>query len=195
MLTAGPATNDLHLLKRSPSQLRQYVQWTRAIKAKYESMVNYISQERLHWGPTMDDKGNAMVNPSLLPKDPVPLASRADYKILRNDWPYGCDPGIHHLVIWMKTKLPVEQENGDLTLGSRALIEHFVRKIFIDPLAHDKSGQQGDRVLWFKNWTALQSVRALEHFHILVKDVSEEQFFAWTGDEGCKREEIQELLS
>ena len=38
------------------------------------------------------------------------------------------------------------------------------------------------RVLWCKNWTALQSVRTLEHIHVLVKDVPDEIIVEWTGD-------------
>jgi len=29
-------------------------------------------------------------------------------------------------------------------------------------------------VLWFKNWIKLQSVRAVEHAHVLVRGASEE---------------------
>jgi hypothetical protein len=38
-----------------------------------------------------------------------------------------------------------------------------------------------DRVMWFKNWVQLQSVRALEHVHVLVKDVTREDLEFWTG--------------
>ena len=192
VLTSCTAANDLHLFKRSPSELRKYLQWTTAIKAKYGSMVNYISQRRLQWGPTIDEKGSPVVNENLVPRNMAPFADDADYKILRNDWPYGCDPGIHHLVVWMKTKVPVKSEDGNLTPESAALIEEFVRRKFEMPLTHDwrQDGQQSNRVLWFKNWTALQSVAALEHFHVLVRDVSDEMLFSWTGEVGSKREEL-----
>ena len=167
--------------KRTPSELRKYLGWTTAIKAKYGFMVNYIAQERLRWGPMMDTKGVSVANPDLVPKNAAPFADEADYKILRNDWPYGCDPGIHHLVVWMKTKVPVKPENGSLTPESREIIQSFVDKTFVQPLARTNGGKPQHQVLWFKDWTALQSVTALEHFHVMVRDVSDEQLIAWTG--------------
>lgn len=43
-----------------------------------------------------------------------------------------------------------------------------------------------DRVLWFKNWAALQSVSALEHFHVMVRDVSESLLESWIGKDHMK---------
>ena len=43
-------------------------------------------------------------------------------------------------------------------------------------------GEQQDsqeRVMWFKNWIKLQSVRAVEHVHVLVKDAGEELLNEW----------------
>ena len=166
-------------------------------------MVNYVCQERLHWGGQAvknaeeeeeeeeeEEASSLSVNKSLLvvPRDPVPFADREDYKILRNDWPYGCDPGIHHLVVWMKTKIPVDLEDGRLTESSKAMIDAFVEKVFVEPLF--RMYKRKDQVLWFKNWTALQSVAALEHFHVLVRDVSDEMLELWTGETGGKREQV-----
>ena len=153
-------------------------------------MVNYIAQERLHWGPTMSKDGSPLVNKTLVPKNPAPFADSADYKILRNDWPYGCEPGIHHLVVWMKTRVPVRPEDGSLIPESSALIDGFVKKTFVDPLTRDEKerGAASDRVAWFKNWTALQSVAALEHFHVLVRNVSNEMLIEWTGEVASRRE-------
>jgi hypothetical protein len=38
-----------------------------------------------------------------------------------------------------------------------------------------------ENVLWFRNGTALKSVHAVEHFHVLLRDASEEWVDAWTG--------------
>ncbi|KAK5989125.1 N-acetylglucosamine-induced protein 1 [Cladobotryum mycophilum] len=102
----------------------------------------------------------------------------SDYKILLNDWPYGLAPGITHIVVWSRTLIPTESVVGDLTPESRVLIEDFVKKHFVDTL-----GPNGkDQVLWFKNWVSLQSVRALEHFHVLVRDVDDDTLERWTGE-------------
>ena len=149
-------------------------------------MVNYISQERLHWGQAVSSGASLSDSKSPAPRNPVPFADGEDYKILCNDWPYGCDPGIHHLVVWMKTKIPVNPDDGRLTESSKAMIDAFVVKVFVEPLyqVHERK----DQVLWFKNWTALQSVAALEHFHVLVRDVSNEMLIFWTGETDSRRE-------
>lgn len=56
------------------------------------------------------------------------------------------------------------------------MIEEFVERTFVDRLGGDRS-----RVLWFKNWVQLQSVRALEHVHVLVNNASVEDLKFWTG--------------
>jgi hypothetical protein len=118
-------------------------------------------------------------------KNPTPFASPDDYCIRFNDWPYGVAPGIRHLVVWLKTPLPV-QDDGNLTPASRARIETFVSATFVQSLAkREKTHADApeERVLWFKNWAALQSVSALEHFHVLVRDASDETLREWIGDE------------
>ncbi|KAL6878009.1 hypothetical protein HDV57DRAFT_518388 [Trichoderma longibrachiatum] len=162
-------TNDLAVLKRKPSDLRRYMAWTAEIKAQYGSMTQYILQHRLpkSWG-----------QPPFTPESEIPFAAASDYKVLLNDWPYGLAPGITHMVVWSRTPIPTDPESGDLTPESRARVERFVKEYFVDALG--PGGE--DRVLWFKNWVALQSVRTLEHFHVLVRDVDDDVLERWTGE-------------
>lgn len=46
-------------------------------------------------------------------------------------------------------------------MEGRALVEGFVGRMFA-------AASKGN-VLWFRNWGALQSVRAVEHVHVLVR--------------------------
>ena len=69
-----------------------------------------------------------------------------------------------------------------MTPESGQLIEGFVRKAFVGRLEQE-GPEAGEKVLWFKNWGALQSVRGLEHIHVLVKDVPESIVDEWTGEE------------
>ena len=87
--------------------------------------------------------------------------------------------GISHLVVWLKTRLAVEGEEGHLTAESRALVAGFVKKIFEERLA--QHGHPGDRILWFKNWVGLQSVRGVEHVHVLVRQIPPSILGEWTG--------------
>lgn len=160
--------NDLDLFKRTPSDLRRYIYWTRDTKAQYGSITAFILAHRLPtvWG-----------QPPFIPASTVPFADPSDYKVLINDWPYGLEPGIVHLVVWTRTLIATTPEKGDMTPESRAVINDFVQRYFIEPL-----GPGGEkRVLWFKNWVALQSVRALEHFHVMVRDVDDYMLERWTG--------------
>jgi hypothetical protein len=139
--------------------------WTSETKTQYGSVTNYILQHRLPWGP-----------PPFAYSSSIPFADTSDYKILLNDWPYGLAGGITHLLVWSKTPISTEEETGDITEESRRLIKEFIKKTFVDRLGGDES-----RVMWFKNWVRLQSVRALEHVHVLVKDASEEDIEYWTS--------------
>jgi len=128
-------------------------------------MTNYLIQHRLPWG-----------SPPFTCSSSVPFANTSDYKVLTNDWPYGLTPDITHIVVWSKTPIPTDEKTGDVTDESRRIIREFVSKTFVKKL----NGDEG-RVMWFKNWVALQSVRALEHVHVLVKDASKEDLEFWTG--------------
>lgn len=116
--------------------------------------------------------------PPFTPTSTTPFADPSDYQVLINDWPYALYSGTTHLVVWTRTPIPTDSEHGDLTPESRAQIGDFVKRHFVDEL-----GEGGEeRVLWFKNWVALQSVRSLEHFHVLVRDVDNDTLERWTAE-------------
>ncbi|EKD21305.1 hypothetical protein MBM_00418 [Drepanopeziza brunnea f. sp. 'multigermtubi' MB_m1] len=162
------ARNSLEVLKRKPSDLRRYMDWTALIKSQYGSTTNYLLQCRLSsWG-----------SPPFAYVSPIPFSCPEDFKILRNDWPYGLTTDITHLVVWSKTPIAVDETTGDMSVESRMVIEKFVERMFVHRL-----GEGGkERVVWFKNWVSLQSVRALEHVHVLVKDAREEDLLFWAGE-------------
>jgi hypothetical protein len=138
--------------------------WTHEIKAQYGSTTNYILQHRLPWG-----------SPPFTYNSAIPFDSPSDFKILINDWPYGLTPDITHIVVWSKTPIPTDPGSGDVTDESRRIIREFVDRTFVKRLGDD------ERVVWFKNWVRLQSVRALEHVHVLVRGATKEDLEFWTG--------------
>ena len=154
------------MLKRGPADLRNYIVWTRDIRATYGSVMHYVLRERLHWGPPVDGRLPCI--------DPVPFAHATDYRILRNDWPYGTTPDITHLVVWLKTPLSVDND-GDPTPESKQLVANFLRKTI--PFAEERS----DRLLWFKNREHWQSVRAIEHIHVLLRGADNTVVTSLTG--------------
>ena len=54
----------------------------------------------------------------------------ADIKILYNDWPYGIDPKIVHLVVWTRFDLEDDPNTDDLTPRARKQIDDFVVRTF-----------------------------------------------------------------
>ncbi|KAI1180157.1 hypothetical protein F4777DRAFT_531210 [Nemania sp. FL0916] len=162
--------NNLSVLKRKPSDLRRYMTWTTETKAEYGSMTNYILAHRLPktWG-----------SPPFTPASSVPFDDESDYRVLINDWPYGLAPDITHIVVWSRTLIATDPETGDMTSDSRQTVADFVKRFFVDKL-----GPGGEaKVLWFKNWVALQSVRSLEHIHVMVRDVSRDLLDEWTQEQ------------
>ncbi|KAK0645893.1 hypothetical protein B0T16DRAFT_457879 [Cercophora newfieldiana] len=166
--------NDLSVLKRKPSDLRRYIQWSAETKAAYGTMTNYLLAHRLPkaWG-----------EPPLKPVSHTPFEDPSDFCVLINDWPYGFEPGITHLVVWTRTSIRTDTDKGDLIPESREEVSAFVKRYFVDRLG--PGGE--DRVMWFKNWVALQSVRALDHVHVLLKDVDPQLIEEWTRKLECHR--------
>lgn len=62
-----------------------------------------------------------------------------------------------------------------MTDESRRIIRDFVDRTFVRRLGDI------EKVVWFKNWVQLQSVRALEHIHVLVQGAGKEDLVFWTG--------------
>lgn len=150
------------------------MKWTAETKAEYGSMTNYLLCHRLPsiWG-----------RPPFIPTSLIPFEDPSDYRVLINDWPYGIASNMRHIVVWTRTIIETDDTVGDMAPESRRLVTEFVRRFFIDRLG--PGGE--DKVLFFKNWVALQSVRALEHIHVIVRDVPQEILDEWTTELGCHR--------
>ncbi|KAK9240106.1 hypothetical protein V1525DRAFT_396012 [Lipomyces kononenkoae] len=148
--------NKLELLTRVPSDLRKYLIWKTQIIKQHGSVANFVLFERLNWGP----------DPALAkPISKELFEVRDDYKMLMNDFPYGFDDGIIHVVVWTKNPIPIAQTGSptaDITPEVRQKLTTFVDTI------RESLGMKTDDILWFKNWAALQSVSEIDHFHILL---------------------------
>lgn len=176
-----PASNTLENLKRLPSDLRRYLAWSHRTKQAYGSITNFVVRERLHWKPSSSPSSDPASPPTFPHHSSTPFADPRDYAILPNDWPYGLAPGIRHLVVWTKTPIAVDMaRGGDMTAGSRRTIEEFVARRFAADVG-------AENVRWFKNWVALQSVRGVDHVHVLVREVPEGVLARW-----CERRDERE---
>ena len=165
------ANNTLEELKRLPSDLRKYLAWSHNIKKQYGGLTSFVIQERLYWKP-ISDSGPPLFEHS----SEVPFEVRNDFAVLLNDWPYGFEAGITHLIVWSKTPIVTDGVRGDLLPKSRKYIEDFTEQFFERDLGEDGH----DKVLWFKNWVSLQSVRGVDHVHVLVRDAPQALLERWT---------------
>ncbi|KAM0511369.1 hypothetical protein ACHAPE_009957 [Trichoderma viride] len=141
-------TNNLERFQRIPSNLRRYKAFTYRLGKLHGSIANFVLSQRLGWELPVGPRG-------------APFQYEDDYKILHNDWPYGLDPRIVHLVVWTKFELKAVSATGDLTDKARREIDDFVTKTF-------RSRVPSNHVMWFKNWAALKSIHAVEHFHVML---------------------------
>ncbi|KAL1848600.1 hypothetical protein Plec18170_007910 [Paecilomyces lecythidis] len=156
-------TNHIERFQRVPSDLRRYLEYTAQIKKKYGSVMDFIVQKRLHWGEgkpeDLKPKGCPFEFDACL-ADQFP-ESPEDIKILYNDWPYGVETDIIHLVVWVKFELEDDPATDDLTPKARQEIEEYVRRTFCARIPREE-------IVWFKNWKSLKSVHAIEHFHVMI---------------------------
>lgn len=112
-------TGRLADFQRWPSDLRRYRKYTWELKRNHGSVMNFMLKERLRW------------NEPVVPLGSTLFECQEDFEILMNDWPYGLDKRIAHLVVWTKFDLPDDRE-------TEAEIETFVDKTFLPGVSRDK---------------------------------------------------------
>ncbi|KHO00016.1 uncharacterized protein MAM_01939 [Metarhizium album ARSEF 1941] len=142
--------NRLEAFQRIPSELRRYKAFAFKLAKQHGSIASFVLQERLRWQAPIHPRGS-------------PFQYAEDVKILCNDWPYGLDKRVVHLVVWTKFELEINPTCGDLTDKARGEIDAFVSRTF-------RTRVPAENVVWFRNWAALKSVDAVEHFHVMMYD-------------------------
>lgn len=124
-VTAIVGAGQLQDFRRRPSDLRRYREFVWRLQREWGSVMAYMLRERLHWG------GSENGEQPIVPRGSRPFECEEDFRILFNDWPYGIDRRIVHLVVWTKFELPEDAE-------TRAAVEGFVERTFLTGIARDK---------------------------------------------------------
>ncbi|KAM0329797.1 hypothetical protein ACHAQA_003961 [Verticillium albo-atrum] len=155
------ATNQLELFQRVPSDLRQYRVFIYDLIQAHGSVMNFVLKHRLGWQAPITPKGK-------------PFELEEDLKVLHNDWPYGIDPRIKHLIVWTKYDLEEDPATGDLSDATRRKVDGYVDRAF-------RAHMPRDTVIWFRNWSSLKSIHAVEHFHVMLFDPPEDFIQQVTG--------------
>ncbi|CAN3365533.1 N-acetylglucosamine-induced protein 1 [Diutina catenulata] len=143
------AANDLDLFARSPQETEHYLKFKAHLKSQGTSIQDYLVEHELQWQ-------------HIQPSDHPLFGDVTDIKVMYNKFPYYFPDDVTHLCVWTKVPIPDDPTNpdGDISPATRRLIDTFIRKIF-----------KGSDLVWFRNWTALQSVRAISHCHVIVRNI------------------------
>lgn len=185
--------NRLDLFERMPSDLRRYREYCFNLERKYGSVMEFVVKHRLKWQNLEPvDKPFAVDSMCFQPRyrrTHELIAIVGDMKILRNDWPYGIDPRIVHLVVWTKFELPAAPSSDadpdeDLSPETRAQIQAYVDEVFINVCG-------AENVIWFKNWKALKSIHSVEHFHVMLFNPSDDFVDRVTGGDVSASEDAE----
>lgn len=112
-------SNRLQDFRRWPTDLRRYREFIWRLNQEWGSVMEYMLSERLHW------------TVPVTPRSSKPFEHEDDFKILFNDWPYGIDKRIVHLVVWTKFDFAEDAE-------TMAEIEKFLERTFLTKMAKDK---------------------------------------------------------
>lgn len=111
------ADNNIHHFQRVPSELRRYKAFVWDLHQQYGGVLDFLLTQRLGWSQPVVPRGK-------------PFECEDDIKILWNDWPYGVDERVVHLVVWTKFELEEDPVTGDVTDETRAAMAAYVRNKF-----------------------------------------------------------------
>lgn len=142
---------------RSPEQLKAYNAAKHGFEQTHGGTANFVIAERLKWtGTKLKSSGKPF------------LTCEQDIKILENDFSYYFEPGIRHFVVWSKVPIPCDSTEYP-TPEAAAKINSFIKREFVE-----RCSVPPENTMWFKNTGRLQSVPSVSHFHVLVRDCTNE---------------------
>ena len=116
-LSGYVAKNRLDIFQRTPLDLRKYRAFNYKVIQQYGSIMNFIQTVKLKWPSPIVAKGAA-------------FEFDEDVCVQYNDWPYGIDPEVVHLVVWTKFSLEEAGVEGDLSDAERKRIDNYVEETF-----------------------------------------------------------------
>ncbi|QPG73690.1 hypothetical protein FOA43_001003 [Brettanomyces nanus] len=158
---------DIARLFRSPSCYKKYQKFKVLLESSHIDLTTNIVVTQLKWLPTSIDltSPSSEILPMIHASDNRPFSNVEDLTIVPNMFPYYLEEGLIHLCVWLKFPFPPDphSEIGDISEENKQLVEKYVNQTFVKGLGLTK-----DRVLWFKNYAALQSIRTIPHIHVVI---------------------------
>ncbi|KAI5952995.1 hypothetical protein CANMA_005020 [Candida margitis] len=206
--TGGPFTwtqiqqivnaNQLESFARSEEQYYKYQQFKSDLSSQGITLNDHVLKDELQWKQS-DIRCQTSPATKSLPREysisqPQDLIfySDDDIKIIYNKFPYYFKDSVIHLCVWSKLIIPddINSPEGDISPLTKRIIERYLKKTFID------KGVSKNNLVWFRNWTSLQSVRSVSHIHVLLHDVDDGLIQKLLGTSGntLTLEDYKELL-
>ena len=203
--TGGPFTwsqiqqivnaNQLESFARSEEQYNSYQNFKHDLSTNGITINDHVLKDELQWKP------NDIRHQSSTPSPPEYSTSQPqdlifynpdDIKIIYNKFPYYFEDSVVHLCIWSKLTIPndVNSTVGDISPLTKQIIERYLQKTFID------KGISKQDLVWFRNWSSLQSIRSVSHIHVLLHNVDNSFITKLIGTSGTTLtlDDYKELL-
>lgn len=165
--------NDLEKFARSKELTANYFELKRKLKAAHSSVFKYLLVSQLDWFDPAVHGGSTIADVAeedivVKAAGPRLFGNGDDLKVLPNHFPYYFEKNVTHLCIWTKMKIPSDPNSalGDICPIASKTIDRYIRQTF-----QDQYGIPASDILWFRNWEALQSVKAMSHIHVIVRNL------------------------
>lgn len=173
--------NELEVFARSAQTTEKYLGFKRQLNDGNTTVFKHLVVNTLHW--CTKEEVALLADADIVVSDSGSelFSNAADLKVVQNDFPYYFEDDVAHLCVWTKKRIDSDPNSalGDLSPATRAHIERYVAKTFVDGL-----GVPRENLVWFRNWEALQSVREISHVHVVVKGLTPEQLESVVGGPG-----------
>jgi len=189
------ATDRIDRFQRLPSEYNLYLYYLAHVKRRWGSTVRMLTEDLLKWDES------ELMSPAVSSR---PLFSEpSDIRVTYNDWPYLIDPKITHLVVWTKFRIPDDPITGRPTKETNGIIDSWLRRPDVlgarprrgvkakgaegEPEKQSTTADSSAEIIpaanltWFKNWSAIKSIHALEHFHVMIYDADPEMIESLVG--------------
>lgn len=171
-------SNKLENFARSKESTERYHRFKQELREKGITIFKYLLTHQLNWYNSEDNGGKSITEIEDDSQIVIKLEGTTmfendqDWKILFNHFPYHFEEDVTHLCIWSKVPIPADPNSpyGDISPQTRRQVDQFLDRIILLRLGIDS-----ENMTWFKNWAALQSVKAISHIHVIIKGITKEQ--------------------
>ncbi|GMM36588.1 Htc1 protein [Saccharomycopsis crataegensis] len=192
--------NKLELFARSPTEAKKYKEFRDSFKSSSSttSLYKRLVCQQLQWAPLsiINDPNIADTDIEISSASKTLFYAASDIKILKNDFPYHFEKAVTHLLVWTKVPIPSDPQSkdGDISPATRRVINKYISKTFMSSNEGSRMRVESGNIMWFRNWSALQSVKQISHIHVLIHGASDEDIERVVGSSGIPLtlEEIEE---